>query len=797
MAVNLGPKIGLDGEAEFRKQLNNIIQQCRTLDSEMKAVTSAFDDNDDSQEKLTRQSEVLTKQIQAQTQRVEMLKKGLSESTKEYGEADTKTLKWAQAVNEANTLLNRMSNELETLNTSDFESEMRDAADATEDMNDSMLSMGDIVSGNLIADGLGRLVDSLSAAVEETKEYRKIMASLEVSSEQAGYSASQTAETYKQLYGVLADDQTAATTTANLQALGLAQSDLNTITDATIGAWARYGDSIPIDSLSEAINETIKTGTVTGTFADVLNWAGTSEDEFNKSLQKTNNTTERANLVLKELSRQGLDKVGKAWKENNKSLVKANEATADQQEALAELAEVAEPVLTEITELATKFINFIVDNKEIVITAIAGIGAGFAAWKVTEIINGATTAMQAFNAAIKANPVGLIVTAAAAATGVIAAVVTQLGDVKTETDEIIDSATEAKKKLEEAGTALENSTKGLDSALDDVEAHAAVASQLGDELKTLADDTSRTAGEQKRMEMIVSELNQMFPEMGLAIDDTTGSLNMSADAIDKYIKNAENMAKIEAAQKAQKEAVEDLTDAEVERMNVEIESEEISDKLQEIEKRRTEILEENEKKIQQQKEAQEAYSEALANGSANMNELQAAASDTSEIMVEYNGTMMTATEALNQLNEDERSLLDAQTMLNGSMAEWGEKITGSQEEISNYSTYIENLTQDNYGLSDSVVSQIDAFNSMSASMQEDVIYITESIISMRDAVTDAIQSQMDIFGEFTKATTVSKDTILYNMQQQVAGYNEWGENLALLAGTTKTTLDGVQATIFG
>lgn len=262
MPVNIGPKIGIDGEAEFRKELNNIIQQCRTLDSEMKAVTSAFDDNDNSQEKLARQSEVLAKQIQAQTQRVEMLKKGLSESTKEYGEADTKTLKWAQAVNEANTLLNRMSNELETLNTSDFESEMRDAADATEDMNDSLLSMGDIVGGNLIADGLGRLVDSLSAAVEETKEYRKIMASLEVSSEQAGYSASQTAETYKQLYGVLADDQTAATTTANLQALGLTQSDLNTITDATIGAWARYGDSIPIDSLSEAINETIKTGTV-------------------------------------------------------------------------------------------------------------------------------------------------------------------------------------------------------------------------------------------------------------------------------------------------------------------------------------------------------------------------------------------------------------------------------------------------------------------------------------------------------------------------------------------------------
>lgn len=795
MPVNIGPKIGIDGEAEFRKQLNNIIQQCKTLDSEMKSVTSAFDDNDNSQEKLSRQSEVLTKQIQAQTQRVEMLKKGLSESTREYGEADTKTLKWAQAVNEANTLLNRMSNELESLNTGDFDKEMRDAADATEDMNDSMLSMGDIVGGNLIADGLGRLVDSLSAAVEETKEYRKIMASLQVSSEQAGYSASQTAETYKQLYGVLADDQTAATTTANLQALGLAQSDLNTITDATIGAWATYGDSIPIDSLSEAINETIKTGTVTGTFADVLNWAGTSEDEFNKSLQKTNDTTERANIVMKELTRQGLDKAGKGWKENNKSLVEANEATADQQEALAELAEVAEPVLTEITELATKFINFIVDNKEVVIAAISGIGAGFVAWKVTEIINGATTAMQAFNAAIKANPVGLIVTAAAAATGVIAAVVTQLGDVKTETDEIIDSATEAKKKLEEAGTALENSTKGLDSALDDVEANATVASQLSGELKNLANDTSRTAGEQKRMETIVSQLNQLFPELGLAIDESTGSLNVSTDAIDEYVKNAENLAKVEAAQKALQDSTESLTDAEVERASVELEYEEISNKLEEIEKKRAEANEATQAQMEESQKAQEAYNEAVRNGSENANELYQNMLNQSDAMIEYNGQMMTVSNALAQMNTDEQNLMMTQETLKTSMSEWDEKITESQEKIGSYSSYVEKLTQDNYGMNDSVMSQIDAFNSMNTSMQENVIQITESIMTMRDSVTGAIQSQMDIFSQFTQATTVSKDTVLANMQSQVDGFNQWGENLAALAESTKTTTDGMTVQI--
>lgn len=63
MGVNIGPKIGVDGEAEYRKQMANIIQQAKTLASEMKSVTSAFDKNDKSEQKVTAQTEVLTKQI--------------------------------------------------------------------------------------------------------------------------------------------------------------------------------------------------------------------------------------------------------------------------------------------------------------------------------------------------------------------------------------------------------------------------------------------------------------------------------------------------------------------------------------------------------------------------------------------------------------------------------------------------------------------------------------------------------------------------------------------------------------
>ena len=117
MAVNIGPKIGIDGESEYRKQIQGIIQQQKTLASEMKAVTAGFDSNTSAQKKAKAQAEVLTKQVKTQTQRVDALKDMLEKSKKEFGENDTRTQKWQQAVNEANAELKQMQKELKEATT--------------------------------------------------------------------------------------------------------------------------------------------------------------------------------------------------------------------------------------------------------------------------------------------------------------------------------------------------------------------------------------------------------------------------------------------------------------------------------------------------------------------------------------------------------------------------------------------------------------------------------------------------------------------------------------------------------
>ena len=365
MAVDIGPRIGIDGEKEFRQQLQNLNQQMRTLGSEMKAVTSAFDENDDSQEKWAAQSRVLTKQIETQEQRLQQLQRGLDRAADKFGENDTRTLRWAQAVNNATADLNRLRQQL-----SRTEGEMDDVDDSTRDMTDSLQDAGSASGGfaQSLAAGFSAgavlgiiqsVVDGVNELVESTTEYRRIMASLESSSQRAGYSAEETADVYRQLYSVLADEQTAATTTANLQAIGLAQEQLTDLTDAAIGAWATYGDSIPIDSLAEAINETIRVGQVTGTFADALNWAGTSEDAFNAKLAAASTETERANLVLQELARQGLVEAGAAWRANNSDLTEANLATADLTDTLAGFGAMLSPVVTEAKGLINDLLGVV------------------------------------------------------------------------------------------------------------------------------------------------------------------------------------------------------------------------------------------------------------------------------------------------------------------------------------------------------------------------------------------------------------------------------------------------------
>ena len=162
MAVNIGPKIGVDGEAEYRRQINQIIQQSKTLESQMKLVASQFTSATTAEEKNAKTAAVLTKQIDTQRERVKLLAEQTGKAAAKYGESNEKTQKWQQALNEATATLNKMQSELR-----DTASELQDMDGEMDDGAKKALSFGDVLKANLASDVIISGVKAMASAIKE------------------------------------------------------------------------------------------------------------------------------------------------------------------------------------------------------------------------------------------------------------------------------------------------------------------------------------------------------------------------------------------------------------------------------------------------------------------------------------------------------------------------------------------------------------------------------------------------------------------------------------------------------
>ena len=438
-----GDTTGLD------KALKGVNQEIRATSSSLKDVERLLKLDPGNTELLRQKYELLNRQIDQTEDKLESLKnaeKSVQDQMKQgkVSEDQYNALKREIIATEA-TLRDLRSRAdatdkairgIDEKPIEEVEKAAEDAGEALDDAGKNASNFGDYLKANAVTEGAKALVSAVKDIAEETKEYSKIMGTLETSSEKAGYTAEETTKTFRTLYQVLGDDQTAATTTANLQAIGLSQEDLLKITEQTIGAWAQYGDSIPIDSLAESINETIQAGQVTGTFADVLNWAGTSEDAFNEKLAAAGSTAERANLVMQEMANQGLQQSYDKWMENNAALAENNDAQAELNEQLAVLGEKILPVMTELVSVVADLLawfNSLDPQLQTLIVTMVLLAAAIG--PATSGIMG----MQAAITAISANPIVLAVAAAVAVLAVLIVYGDEVQDTLENLDEFLQS----------------------------------------------------------------------------------------------------------------------------------------------------------------------------------------------------------------------------------------------------------------------------------------------------------------------------------------------------------------------
>lgn len=464
MAVDIGPKIGIDGEAEFRKQINNLTQQLKTFGSEMQTVTTAFGKNQSSMEALTAKNEVLSKSIETQKQKIDALKQGLAESAEKYGENDTKTLKWQQAVNNATADLNKMQNELDDNKAAidDFGKGVQDTGDALDDAGKSAATFGEVLRANVLAqaivDGVKKLADGFKDFVKDAVE----------SAANVKAEASQFTQTFGDMQG-------SATEAINRVASssGILDTRLNAL-GSQIYAFARASGGDATESLGlmeKALQAT----------ADNAAYYDRSLDESAESLQsflKGNFENDAAlGLSATETTRNAaaMKQFGKEYNDLSEiqkqqtllqMVLDAQELSGAMGQASREadgwenvqgnlnevwrqfLAKVGTPILEQLIPVIqqitnafqnwmnsvdwdafnsaiNQFVDTIKENKDMIIAAILGIGAGFLAWNVTAIITGVIASItklggvlpalakgvQAVNAALKANIIGVVATA--------------------------------------------------------------------------------------------------------------------------------------------------------------------------------------------------------------------------------------------------------------------------------------------------------------------------------------------------------------------------------------------------
>lgn len=377
-------RIEITGEKEYKDAIKDINKNLSLMGSEMKLAAAQSADNAKGVEALKAKQDILNKTYQEQVQKVKAAEQML-EKYKDQGEKGADAARnmqielnrFATAAAKTQNELNRTNKELE-----EAEKAMNDlgdgsdkAEDGTKDLNKELKKsqkeldktekeaeetgsgfskLGSTIAG--VAKGIGKAVAGMGVAfagvgaaivglVESTRETREEFNKLEAAFTSAGHTAQTAEKTYTEFYALLGDEGQATEAVSHLAKLTNNQKELADWTRIATGVFATFGDSLPIENLTEASNETAKTGQLTGGLADALNWAGVNEDKFQESLDACTSEQQRQALITETLNGLYSEAAAK-YKTLNGDILDARKATAELTQATADMGAAFEPAVT-------------------------------------------------------------------------------------------------------------------------------------------------------------------------------------------------------------------------------------------------------------------------------------------------------------------------------------------------------------------------------------------------------------------------------------------------------------------
>lgn len=231
-------------------------------------------------------------------------------------------------------------------------------------------ALSGIAQGVTVAIGaITALVAGMTAMGRTAIENQKQLSKLNTTFQNLGSNAAQAQKTYVGLYRFLGDGATATEAASLLGQITTNTEELSEWTKILQGVYATFPDSLPVEALAEATNETIKTGTVTGNLADAVNWLGVSEDAVNEALATMNTEAERE-LYLRQLLNGLYGNAAALYERNNAEILAQQESQAKLDNTLASLSKSLAPMMTALNNTAVVLLKSLAPAIETVAAAI-------------------------------------------------------------------------------------------------------------------------------------------------------------------------------------------------------------------------------------------------------------------------------------------------------------------------------------------------------------------------------------------------------------------------------------------
>lgn len=852
MAVTeIGARIKLDGEQEYREQMRQITQQTKLMQNETKNMESQWGKGTSAMQKATDQANLLNRQIEQQEKTIKTINDNIAVYSQKTGENSAETLKWKNELEKAEIELARMKSELEKIPQplEIIGQKMEKTGQKIKAAGEKISAVGSVLTRTITTPVLA----AAAAAIKLGSDYEENVNKVDVAFGDSADAVKTWAKTATQNFGMSESAALEASSAFGDMATSMGLSD-DEAAEMSIQLAGLAGDLASFKNIDIKTAMTALKGVFTGE-TESLKGLGVVMTETNLKqfaedmglvygeMSQAEKVTLRYQYVMEKTANAQGDYLRTSDGFANSFRTLKAEVSNLGASFGQELLPYVTPLVQKITEIVKGFGNLDESTKQMIIRIgglaaaigpvlyvggklVSGIGTflikagGVVSW-IGSVLPGLSGILGVLGP--MAVGFGLAAGAGAALGFALKGLVdkygesSKLGDFNQQILETAEAARQARKRVADTTTELEKTTKNAEQIMKEAETSAELTDRYAEELYDLAGKTELTVDEQRRLEAIVSALNQMYPGFTAAVLDSNGSLKMGTEELKAYIGQLKESARVEAlkqvieeytekiieAEKAQIEAEHALKDAQEAANAVTNERSSVMDAYQ-AELTRVERAQENLNRVQNEGEQ---YAGELADAQS---ELEAATGELYDGVVEVDGEIVEFNGSIEDLSDSQIGLTDETQRLNKEVEKQEKAVEEASEKQSEYQGELDKSAENLENMVGSILDGTEATEENTEAVEDsseaygqyadDVDDAAEEIKKAQEEIRkayddakksarDSVMNQTSLFEELEKQEEVTVEKMRQGLQSHIQAMSDWNRNMSKLTGSTRYQVD--------